>query len=103
MAKHNVNISLGTTAYNKWLKIPQGTRSQFVEKSLGAYEEVDSNPKDLQDLISSNRSKKSEEKPNGSFSPGNKSFVTGRTIRANKKKKSSAYRKENITQLLSKL
>ena len=102
MGKHNVNISLGTEAYNKWLKMPQGTRSAFVEKSLGAYKE-DSNPKGLTDLIFLNKSKNTEDKPKDSFSPGNKSSAMGPTTHANKKKNSSNYRKESTTQLLSKL
>ena len=102
MGKHNVNISLGTEAYDKWLKMPQGTRSAFVEKSLGAYKE-DSNPKGLTDLIFLNKSKNTEDKPKDYSSHENKSYETDHITHANKKKNSSNFRKGSTTQLLSKL
>ena len=102
MSKHNVNISLGSEAYEKWLKMPQGTRSAFVEKSLGAYKE-DSNPKGLTDLIFSNKSKNTEDKPKDSFSQENKSCVMDHTIPGNKKKNFYSSRKGSTTSLLSKL
>ena len=102
MAKHNVNISLGTEAYEKWLKMPQGTRSAFVEKSLGAYKE-DSNPKGLTDLIFLNKSTNTPLKQKKSSGQENKSYETAATTHANKKKNSSNYQKGSTTRLLSNL
>ena len=96
-------VSLDAESIKIWEKIPKGDRSRFVREKLKGYKEEDTAPKSLTDLIFSNTSKKSEEKHKGSSSQENKSYVTGRTTRANKKKKSSAYRKESITSLLSKL
>ena len=96
-------VSLDAESIKIWNKIPKGERSRFVREQLKGRKEENSDPKGLTDLIFSNKSKNTEDKPKDSFSHENKSSGTAATTHANKKKNSYNYRKGSTTQLLSKL
>ena len=96
-------VSLDDESKKIWLKIPKGDRSKFVREQLKGHKEENQDPKGLTDLIFSNKSKNTEDKPNAYSSHENKSYETDLTTRANKKKNSSNYRRGSTTQLLSKL
>ena len=96
-------VSLDDESIKIWNKIPKGERSKFVREQLKGRKEENSDPKGLTDLIFSNKSKNTEDKPKDYSSHENKSYETAATTHANKKKNFYSSRKGSTTQLLSKL
>ena len=99
----HVLVALDDEAKKLWDKMPNGQRSKQVREWLKGRKEENQDPKGLTDLIFSNKSKNTEDKPKDYSSHENKSSATAATTHANKKKNSYNYRKGSTTQLLSKL